>query len=298
MRLVRKCKKENGKNKAGIKIITGFCIAFFMAVTCHLSSNAAYQRPNNKSEIEPNDTRETAQITQPTNEVVERFAADDWSGRYSMYGKATSSDDDWYKVDLPAGPQYLSVVHSYGDNATYVELLDAENNKIIPAKYGMGYHVVQFNSEGGTYYIHIVGASEKENEYTLFVGTPMLSSDQVRISFDPVRKTYNTIKKSFSLVNEDILPKEAYVAKISIEGLIDLDYSSVCLSSSSSSNSITLTRKDSFLSTASLGMSLKSVWNAEFNPSASVTTVPVIKFLYFYPVYDNTKYPPFSTIKK
>ena len=56
----------------------------------------------------------------------------DFSGRCGMFGKATSSDDDWFKVDLPSGVQYLSVVHFYGDNATYVELLDSENNIIIP----------------------------------------------------------------------------------------------------------------------------------------------------------------------
>lgn len=113
-----------------------------------------------------------------------------------MFGKATSSDDDWFKVDLPSGVQYLSVVHFYGDNATYVELLDSENNVIVSKKYGTRYNITEFDSQGGTYYIHITGASEKENQYCLYVGTPILSSGEVRVRFDPVN-TSGTIRKSF-----------------------------------------------------------------------------------------------------
>ncbi len=43
----------------------------------------------------------------------------------------------------------------------------------------------------------------------------MLSSDEVKIRFDAVR-TNRTIKKTFSLADEDILPDDAIVTKITL----------------------------------------------------------------------------------
>lgn len=298
MKLMNKPIKNITQKKMKLKLTTRFSIAFLIAITCNFASYAAFQAPNNIGEVEPNNTRETAQTTYLTNEVAEKFGADDWSGRYSIQGKATSSDDDWYKIDLPEGTQYLTVVHSYGDNATYVELFDSENNIIIPKKYGTRYNVTKFDSERGTYYIHITGASENENRYALFVGTPMLSSDEVTIRFNSVN-TYKTIKKTFSLANENILPRDAIVTKITLDNLYP-GYSSARISSSSSSKSVSFPYNGDTFATnlGKLDMKLKSTWNAEFNPKSTVKTVPSIRFVYFYPVYDNTEYPPFSKIQK
>lgn len=296
MELLSKCIDGMKQRKAGMKFVTGLGVAFFMVITCNLTSYA-FVDPHNMSEVEPNNTWETAQTTYPTNESAEKFAASDWSGRYSMYGTATSSDDDWYKVDLAPGEQYLSVAHSYGDNATYVEMFDSERNEIIPLKYGTRYNVIKFDSKGGTYYIHITGASEEENKYTLFVGTPMLSSNQVRVSFDSV-KTSGTIRRSFSLKNEDILPKDAQVTKITLRDLPSLGYSGARVSSSSSSKSVSFNKTSLSGNIGSLGMQLKSDWLVEYYPKTTVTTIPIVDFFYFYPVYDNTTYPYLPTIKK
>lgn len=290
--------KNTGINQKGknTKFIIGFGIAFLMSIASNLTSYAAFQRPNTETEVEPNNTWETAQRTYRTNEVVEKFAASDRSGRYSMIGAATSSDDDWYKVDLPAGIQYVTVMHYYSEHATYVEVFDSEKKVVIPTKYGTGYNVTEFDSKGGTYYIHIVGATEDENEYTLLVGTPMLRSDEVWVSFDSVN-TSGTVRKTFSLADEVILPKDAVVAQITLRDLRTLGYSSARVSSSSSSSSITF--KDPFSGNiAGLGMDLKSTWTIEYYPQSTVKTVPIVDFLYYYPVYDDTRYPHLPTIKK
>ncbi|MCI9658318.1 MAG: hypothetical protein HFI14_06865 [Lachnospiraceae bacterium] len=290
------CAKEKKRSKEGAKLIVGLGIVFFMAVACNLTSHA-YQGSNDQSEVEPNNTQETAQTTQPTYEKPERFAVQDFSGRCGMFGKATSSDDDWFKVDLPSGVQYLSVVHFYGDNATYVELLDSENKVIVPKKYGTRYNITEFDSQGGTYYIHITGASEKENQYCLYVGTPILSSGEVRVRFDPVN-TSGTIRKSFSLADEENLPKDAYVAKITLRDMVSLDYSGALVSNLSSSNSVTFDRTSNWKDVGTLGMKLKNKWVIEYYPRSTVKTVPIAAFFYYYPVYDNTVYPHLPTIKK
>ncbi len=287
--------KNSKEKKRKAKLVTLLSISFLIALSCSLTSYA-YERPNKKDEIEPNNTRETAQITQPTNEIKERFAEEDWSGRYSIYGTATSSDDDWYKVELPKGEQYLTVVHSYGDNATYVEMFDSKNNQIIPRTYGTRYNVIKFDSEGDTYYIHIVGASENDNKYTLLVGTPMLTAGQSYVTFDPVN-TSGTIIRPFSLTNEALLPDEALVTRITLCDL-PISFNGGCVTSSSSSSSITYSKTSLSGNISSLGMELKSDWNIEFYPKTTVTTVPIIDFFYFYPVYDNTVYTPFLTLKR
>ena len=287
--------ENSKKKKRKAKLVTLLSISFLMAASCGLTSYA-YERPNKKDEIEPNNTRETAQITQPTNEIKEKFAEDDWSGRHSIYGTATSSDDDWYKVDLPKGEQYLTVVHSYGDNATYVEMFDSKNNQIIPKTYGTRYNVIPFDSKGDTYYIHIVGASENENQYTLLVGTPMLTAAQSYVEFDPVN-TSETITNPFSLTDEELLPDEALVARITLCDL-PISFNGARVTSSSSSSSITYSKTSLSGNIGSLGMDLKSDWNIEFYPKTTVTSAPIVDFFYFYPVYDNTVYTPFLTLKR
>lgn len=281
--------------KKGMRFAAGLSLAFFMAVTSNSTSFAEFQRPNSIKEVEPNDTLETAQTTYPTNEDPRKFANYDWSGRYYVSGSATSSDDDWYKVDLPRGLQYLSVVHYSGDNATYVELLDSENNIIIPKKYGTRNNIISFNSTGGTYYIHIVGASENENEYAVYIGTPRLVSNELNIRFDPI-KTSGTIKKSFSL-EDDILPDEAHVATITLRNFIP-NFSSARASCSSSSKSVTFSKNSFVEDLGTYDMKLKSKWNIEFYPKSTVSAVPSITFLYFYPVYDDTVYLHSPTLKK
>ena len=58
----------------------------------------------------------------------------------------------------------------------------------------------------------------------------MLSSDEVKIRFDAVR-TNRTIKKTFSLADEDILPDDAIVTKITLDSL-SLAYSGARIANS------------------------------------------------------------------
>ena len=175
-------------------------------------------------------------------------------------------------------------------------MFDSKNNQIIPRTYGTRYNVIKFDSEGDTYYIHIVGASENDNKYTLLVGTPMLTAGQSYVTFDPVN-TSGTIIRPFSLTNEALLPDEALVTRITLYDL-PISFNGGCVTSSSSSSSITYSKTSLSGNISSLGMELKSDWNIEFYPKTTVTTVPIIDFFYFYPVYDNTVYTPFLTLKR
>lgn len=288
-------KSESIKRKlTGKSLVAGFGLALFMSMSCNLTTYA-FEAPNNRSEAEPNNTLETAQMTYQTNEIAENFAGDDWSGRHSIYGKADSIDDDWYKVELTAGLQYLSVVHSYGDNATFVELLDSEKNVVLSETSGTGYHVQDFYSNGGTYYIHIKGALEHESQYTLFVGTPMLSSSEAYVTFDPVN-TSGTVKRSFSLKDETVLPEGAIVSKITLRNATQ--FSSVIVKNTSSSQSVSFSGTTSSGNIGSLNMELKSAWETTFYPKTTVKVLPTISYVYFYPVLDNTEYPYLPTIKK
>ncbi len=191
---------------------------------------------------------------------------------------------------------YLSVVHSYGDNATFVELLDSEKNVVLSETSGTGYHVQKFSSNGGTYYIHIKGALEHESQYTLFVGTPMLSSSEAYVTFDPVN-TSGTIRKTFSLENETVLPEDALVSKITLRDL-PTQFSGALVTSSSSTESVSFSGTSLSGNIGSLNMELKSVWNIVFYPKKTVKSLPRVSYFYFYPVYDNTEYPYLPTIKK
>jgi len=93
------------------------------------------------------------------------------------------------------------------------------------------------------------------------------------------------------------LPKEALVARITLCDL-PLNFNGARVTSSSSSSSITYSKTSLSGNIGSLGMELKSKWNIEFYPKTTVTSVPIVDFFYFYPVYDNTVYTPFLTLKR
>ena len=295
MKLRKRCTNDIRPKKRTAKLLAGLGVVLLMAVPCSFISYA-YERPNSIAEIEPNDTQETAQITTQNNEIVEKIADLDFSGRYSVFGRATSADDDWYKVVLTKGEQYLSVIHSYGDHATYVELLDSNNNVIIPRTYGTSRNVVNFYSEGGTYYVHITGALEGESEYTLFVGTPMVSSEEVNVLLS-TSSTSGTIKRSFSLAGETILPDDAIVSKIVLRDLL-VGFSGARVTNSEYSHSINYSHTSSSGSIASLGIGLKSRWDVTFYPKGTVKSFPVVSFQYAYPVRNNTIYEHSPTLRK
>ena len=295
MLLQRKNTEDNKKKKRVAELLAGLGTVFFMALSLNMTSYA-FVRPNSIGEVEPNNTREEAQFTTQNNEVAEKIADSNWSGSYYVYGTADATDDDWYKVVLTAGKQYLTVAHVYGDNATYVELYDSENNPIIPKKYGTRYNVIQFDSNGGTYYIHITGALETESRYTLYVGTPVHASESVNITFDG-SKTSGTVERSFSLENESILPKDAVVGRISFDGMAGW-FSSVRITNSGYSGSLSCSGSSDLNNIGSLGIKLKSEWKMVFYPKKTVDHVPMVTFNYVFPVYDNTVYSHWPTIKK
>ncbi len=283
------------RRKYTTKLFAGLGVALLTAISCSFILYA-YERPNNVAEVEPNNTRKTAQTTTQNNEIIEKVADLDFSGRYSISGKADSTDDDWYKVVLTKGEQYLSVIHPYGDHATCVELLDSDNHVIIPETYGTRRNVVKFDSEGGIYYVHIKGALEEESEYSLFVGTPMISSGEVNVLLS-TSPASGTIKRTFSLADETILPENAIVSKIVLRDLL-VGFSSACVANPDYPDSITYSRTSSSGPVGSSGISLKSSWDITFYPKETVKSLPVVSFQYCYPVCDSTMYEYSPTLKK
>lgn len=265
-----------------------------MAVSCNLTSYA-FARPNSIAESEPNNTKEEAQMTTQNNEVAEKVADSDWSGRYYVYGKTNSLDDDWYKVVLTAGRQYLTVSHP-DNSATYVELWDSENNMAVSSQYGAGYNVSEFESKGGVYYIHLVGTSETESTYQLYIGTPVFIHEELMVEFDPV-KTSGTFTKPFSFKNDMIVPKDSVVEQIVFDGSTS-SFSSIRITSSSYSGSVPYLTASSSAYIGSLGVRLKSDWDITFYPKKTVNYVPSMTYRYVFPIYEDTVYQHRPIIKK
>lgn len=68
------------------------------------------------NEAEPNDTMETAQLIQANKETAAQAVAGSTAGEYVVRGSVSSTDDDWLKVYLDAGTQYVSC---NGDNFSF-----------------------------------------------------------------------------------------------------------------------------------------------------------------------------------
>lgn len=296
MKLRSKFRKNIKCKRKYAKLVAGFYIAFSMALSGNITSYA-FARPNITREVEPNNTKETAQLTTQNNEIATVVAMSDWSGRYLISGITNSSDDDWYKVVLTPGDQYLTV-GCYTKNASMqIELFDSENKIIVPGYISSDTDMVvkRFQSNGGTYYVHIEGTSETDTEYNLSVGSPRVISHELNIQFDRLT-TSGTIYKSFSLKNETILPRDSIVSSISV--LNSSEYSSARVTSSAYPK--TFTTSDGTIKDLGLkDISLKSDWELIYYPKGSTADVSPVRFLFVYPLYDDTVIPPpFHTIKK
>lgn len=288
MKLRSRHAKDIRREKKGAKLVAWLSVAFIVAASYDLTAYA-YVQPNFLKESEPNDTQEEADVTQQNTEIASVIATTDYSGRYCILGTTNSLDDDWFKVTLPSGDHYLTVNNSEGQS-TYCELLDSENNTIIPKHYATRDFIERFHANGGTYYVHIVGTSESDSSYMLYVGSPRHDNNELNILFTP---SSGTIRKSFSLIGEPQLPPDAIVTKLNF---INTSVGSATVTSSSSSRSITFS--DPFSGEiGSMGLSLKSNWDIVLKPKKPINSV-AMRYYFVYPRYDSTEYTYHPTIKK
>lgn len=110
------------KNLKGLFVLSVMCFCLLAGGTTIYAQKV--------SETESNDTKETAQLIQANKETAAGIVNGNYPDQYVVKGYTSTTDDDWYKVYLTSGTQYVTC----NDNGFSFEVYDPAGNRIIHFK--------------------------------------------------------------------------------------------------------------------------------------------------------------------
>lgn len=257
----------------------------FMCTCLLMSGTTAYAQ--SVSEADDNDTKETAQLIQSNSETAAEAVSGSRPNQYVVNGYTSTDDDDWYKVYLTSGIQYVTC---NADSSFYFEVWDSEENIITSETYvksGFGVTAYPFNVEKtGYYYIKVTGTTSSQKNYNLLVGGPTYTVADCEVKFTTITmKNKEDEVVTFNLSSDDRLPENAVIYTISMNGVKTTSVSSVAVTNMDTGKIINLaTYTWSKSGLVSSNYNLKSNWEIKFGYNKATSFTPSIKLYYAYPV--------------
>lgn len=271
----------------GINMKKGYKGLFTVAIMCFcMFAGGITVHAERVYETDPNDTKETAQLIQANRETAAEAVNGTRTHQYVVNGYTSTTDDDWYKVYLTAGTQY---VNCNGD-AFVFEVYDPNDNLIESgtyAKSGFGSKGYPFEATtAGYYYVKITGTTSSLQNYILGVGDPVYTVAKCEVEFDTVTMANRADQAvDFDLSLESRLPEDAVVYMISMNGVRTTTVNSVAVTNGDTDITINLTKYSWDKSgLVSMNLPLKSDWSIDFGYYKDTTFAPSIILYYAYPV--------------
>ena len=268
------------KNKL-TKFILTCLMAIFIIGTMSMTAHA-----ESVNEKEPNDTMETAQTIQANRVTAAQAVNNNRVNEYIVNGSASNTDEDWYKVYLSVGTQYVTC----NAKSFEFEVYNSNGNTILEQVYiktGFGSTAYAFTAQTeGYYYIKITGITSSPVSYRVLVGDPTYSYAACTVELDTIQMSNNQNRTStFDLRFEDVLPDDAVVYSISMRGVGTTSVDSISVRNFSSNNTVNLPKYSwNQQGLVSLDMSLKSRWSITYGFNQNTSFTPSIKLDYAYPV--------------
>ena len=237
-----------------------------------------------------NTTFATAQEIQMNQTTPESRLAVDLSKEQVVVGTLPSlSAQHWYKVFLPANPQTVLSVNTYG---AHVDVCDANKNNLF-SKFFVKDYVEGIAAEyvdiptAGWYYIQVYNGS---GEYRMTIGNPNYSLDT--LTFPAATLTLGpgttSADASINLTNTAGLPRGAIVYQVLIEGTksgtVSSEKRSVRYANESffTQGNVVFTVAISTLQNKLLARNWTIRW--EGSTSVTRTLVPSVRFRVIYPI--------------
>ena len=267
----------NIKNVLTLMLIC--CFLWINGITVHAESQAV-------NEKEPNNTKETAQLIQANAETAAGSVSGSDPGEYVVYGTGSKEDDDWYKVYLNAGEQYITC---NGNPFKFEVYTDTQNLIFIGAYDGLGFGVKAYQfmaPSSGYYYVRVNGNSSTPRSYILMVGGPTYTFNSCRVQLDEVVMSNNRDGISVTdLSNIEAIPDGATIYMMSVSGVGSNAVSGISVTNMRVSNTQRLEKytwqKQGLVS---LNLPAKSSWQVTFTYSKNATFTPTLRLFYVYPV--------------
>jgi hypothetical protein len=270
--MVRKTKSF----KALITFAMAFCIVWTSGITAKAQS---------VNETEPNDSMETAQLIQANYETAAQVVNGNRPNQYVVRGNTSKTDEDWYKVHLNAGVQYITC----NDNPFDYEIYDSNSNLVSSGSYTksrlfpIGYPFKV--SSNGNYYVKIKGITSTSSSYILLVGGPTYSVASCSVSLGSINMSGRDVTVPIDLRFKEALPEGSVVYAISMNGVKSTSVNGITLKNLTSNNTVVLNNFSwNKTGLASMNMPLKSSWQITFKYNKNTTFTPKLSLLFAYPL--------------
>ena len=266
------------KNLKGLFVLSVMCFCLLAGGTTIYAQKV--------NETESNDTKETAQLIQANKETAAGIVNGNYPDQYVVKGYTSTTDDDWYKVYLTSGTQYVTC----NDNGFSFEVYDPAGNRITRQSYektGFGVKAYPFSAESeGYYYVKVTGAVPSSESYLLLVGGPTYMVAKCEVKLQPVTMANNTDKViDFDITKENQLPENAIVYSISMNGIGSNSVDGISLTNTITNKTVDLRRYSWNQSKLeSMNLILKSSWIVELAYYKDTSFTPSVDLRYAYPV--------------
>ncbi|WP_352404680.1 hypothetical protein [Sporanaerobacter acetigenes] len=194
-------------------------------------------------------------------------------------------DEDWFKVYLTAGTQYVTC----NDNSFYFEVYDSNNTLIASRLYtktGFGPKAYSFQvSSDGYYYVKVRGVTSSPSSYILLLGGPTYSVESCHISMKNITMSNSNVVVSFDLRPQSKLPDDAIVYSMSMSNLSSTAVDGISVKNKTTGSTIDLPKytwtKDGLVL---LNLPVKSKWDITFKYRKNITISPELNLYYAYPI--------------
>ncbi|MDE7444413.1 MAG: hypothetical protein K2N15_01685 [Lachnospiraceae bacterium] len=239
----------------------------------------------NVNETESNNTVETAQLIQANSETPAQALTGNRPNQYFVEGHISASDEDWFKVYLTSGTQYVICNGNGFDFEVYNSDLQLVYEDSYLKSGNLGSSAFPFwASSNGFYYVRITGSSSQS--YLLGVGGPTYSVEACKVNLRNVDMSGNRASTvAIDLRNRPEIPEGALVYAIRFSGIGATSVDSISVRNLTTANTINLQNftwsKDGLLS---LEMPLESNWQATFGYYKNTSFTPTATFQFVYPV--------------
>lgn len=264
-----------------LKVFKGifFCVVAF----CLLTANGIRVNAQTIEEQDNNDTIGEAQYISANRETAAGCVNGTYSGQYVVNGYTSNTDDDWYKVMLSSGTQYITC-----NGASYsFEVYNSSEQIVYSNTYinsGTGMKAYAFTASASDfYYVHVLGVSSTSSNYKLLVGGPTYSVSNYSTSLGSFSLSGSDVTKTVNTGSVSGIPTGAIAYSLSITNVASTSTNGVTVVNSGT----TLSLPSSNLSKSGLvsyNMRMSNSWRFTFKYKKNVSINPRITIYYVYPV--------------
>ncbi|AJA46869.1 hypothetical protein CPAST_c07690 [Clostridium pasteurianum DSM 525 = ATCC 6013] len=277
-----------------IIIAMSFCFTFLFGSIALAATSV--------NEVEPNSSASEAQLIERCNVDPAKVISGNYENQNTVIGNVTdTSDEDWYKVYLPADENTILSINSSALSGTGIfDVYDENLNLISTVLYQKDYSVMGFKAyrigipTSGNYYVK-VSSSLTTGEYRFSIGKPTYNVGSYTYkALNPctLTTTISSVQATYDLRNISTIPNNAIVYYLSIDGTktnyASNQYRSIKIDGDSSWITTSMYTYVADVPVASNKI-LKNQWRFKLDGSVSqsygtFSLIPEIRFSYVYPV--------------